>query len=60
MMTVGEEGRMTKDLAVSLAGSANVTRDKYLSTEEFMNAVAENLQTLWKPHHDALVAESKI
>ncbi len=38
-----ESGKMTKDLAVCIHGS-NVSRDQYLSTQEFLNAIDENLQ----------------
>ncbi|XP_078428228.1 isocitrate dehydrogenase [NADP]-like isoform X2 [Wolffia australiana] len=40
-----ESGKMTKDLALLIHGS-DVTRDKYLSTEEFIDVVAEKLKTL--------------
>lgn len=39
-----EDGFMTKDLAICLHNSNDVSRDKYLNTEEFMNKVQENLQ----------------
>lgn len=35
---------MTKDLAICVAGTMDVGRDKYLNTEEFMNKIAENLK----------------
>lgn len=38
-----ESGKMTKDLAL-LCNGVRVTRDHYLSTEEFLDAVAEALQ----------------
>lgn len=38
-----ESGKMTKDLAI-LSHGPKVTRDQYLSTEEFLDAVAEALQ----------------
>lgn len=38
-----ESGKMTKDLAVCIHGS-KVTRDQYLTTQEFLNAIDENLQ----------------
>ena len=34
---------MTKDLAILVAGSTQVARDKYLNTFEFIDKVAENL-----------------
>jgi len=40
-----EKGGMTKDLAILVANSNNVSRDKYLSTEEFIDAVATNLKS---------------
>ncbi|KAF3784446.1 Isocitrate dehydrogenase NADP [Nymphaea thermarum] len=39
-----ESGKMTKDLAILIHGS-KVSRDLYLSTEEFIDAVASNLQS---------------
>ncbi|KAL8153268.1 hypothetical protein V2J09_011028 [Rumex salicifolius] len=39
-----ESGKMTKDLAI-LAHGPKVTRDHYLNTEEFIDAVAQSLQT---------------
>ncbi|KAJ8761222.1 hypothetical protein K2173_001278 [Erythroxylum novogranatense] len=39
-----ESGKMTKDLAVLVHGP-NVTRDQYLNTEEFIDAVAEELRS---------------
>jgi isocitrate dehydrogenase len=38
-----ESGKMTKDLAVCIHGNS-VTNDKYLSTEEFLNAIDNNLR----------------
>uniref|UniRef100_A0A7S3FZ15 Isocitrate dehydrogenase [NADP] n=1 Tax=Strombidium rassoulzadegani TaxID=1082188 RepID=A0A7S3FZ15_9SPIT len=38
-----EEGSMTKDLAILVAGSTSVDRSKYLNTFEFIDKVAENL-----------------
>ena len=37
-----ENGQMTKDLAICVAGTNNVPRDKYLNTFEFLDAVAAN------------------
>jgi len=42
-----EDGFMTKDLAICVAGTNDVSRDKYQSTEEFMNKIASNLHTTW-------------
>ena len=38
-----ENGFMTKDLAILVAGSNDVPRSKYLNTFEFIDKVAENL-----------------
>uniref|UniRef100_A0A6M2EIE9 Isopropylmalate dehydrogenase-like domain-containing protein n=1 Tax=Populus davidiana TaxID=266767 RepID=A0A6M2EIE9_9ROSI len=38
-----ESGKMTKDLALLIHGS-KVSRDHYLNTEEFIDAVAEELK----------------
>jgi isocitrate dehydrogenase len=38
-----ESGAMTKDLAICVAGTTQVSRDKYLNTFEFLDKVAENL-----------------
>ncbi|KAK8914577.1 Cytosolic isocitrate dehydrogenase [NADP] [Platanthera zijinensis] len=38
-----ESGKMTKDLALIIHGS-KLTRDHYMNTEEFINAVAEDLR----------------
>eukprot|EP01098_Paradermamoeba_levis_P006054 TRINITY_DN2521_c0_g1_i2.p1 TRINITY_DN2521_c0_g1~~TRINITY_DN2521_c0_g1_i2.p1 ORF type:complete len:401 (-),score=116.45 TRINITY_DN2521_c0_g1_i2:150-1352(-) len=40
-----EGGKMTKDLAICVAGTSNVARDQYQSTEQFMDEVATNLKT---------------
>ncbi len=37
-----ESGKMTKDLAILVHGE-NISRDKYLNTQEFLNALKENL-----------------
>ncbi|XP_073109156.1 isocitrate dehydrogenase [NADP] isoform X1 [Elaeis guineensis] len=42
-----ESGRMTKDLAILIHGS-KVTRDQWLNTEEFIDAVAEELRARLK------------
>ncbi|XP_045598501.1 isocitrate dehydrogenase [NADP] cytoplasmic [Procambarus clarkii] len=39
-----ESGSMTKDLAICIKGMTNVTRDDYLTTFEFMDKLAENLE----------------
>lgn len=40
-----ESGFMTKDLAILVEGSNTVDRSKYLNTFEFIDKVAENLNT---------------
>ncbi|WVZ69425.1 hypothetical protein U9M48_018213 [Paspalum notatum var. saurae] len=40
-----ESGKMTKDLALLVHGSSNVTRSHYLNTEEFIDAVAAELRS---------------
>ncbi|XP_068227226.1 isocitrate dehydrogenase [NADP] cytoplasmic [Palaemon carinicauda] len=39
-----ESGAMTKDLAICIKGMANVGRQDYLNTFEFLDKLAENLQ----------------
>merc|ERR1712183_130140 len=43
-----ESGHMTKDLAICIKGVANVTRKDYLSTQEFLNKIAENMEVNMK------------
>lgn len=43
---------MTKDLAISVAGSFKVPRDSYLNTEDFIDKVAENLKINLKKIED--------
>ncbi|EOY02459.1 hypothetical protein SCA6_017741 [Theobroma cacao] len=44
-----EAGKMTKDLAILIHGP-KVSRESYLNTEEFIDAVAINLESkLWEP-----------
>lgn len=40
-----EAGHMTKDLAICVKGLANIQRNDYLNTEEFIKKVAENLSS---------------
>ena len=40
-----ESGHMTKDLAILVEGSMKVDRSKYLNTFEFIDKIAENLNT---------------
>lgn len=44
---VDEDGKMTKDLALAIHGS-ELKREHYLNTEEFINAIAEKLDTMLK------------
>jgi len=39
-----EAGHMTKDLAICQAGTTDVTRDKYESTEQFIESIATGLK----------------
>mmetsp|Transcript_14296 Transcript_14296/g.13873 ORF Transcript_14296/g.13873 Transcript_14296/m.13873 type:complete len:320 (+) Transcript_14296:309-1268(+) len=43
-----EAGFMTKDLAICVHGTNDVARDKYQSTQEFMNKLDENLRAKLK------------
>jgi len=40
-----EKGQMTKDLAITVHGVNNPTRDQYVNTQEFIDKVAANLKT---------------
>lgn len=40
-----ESGRYTKDLAISVQGTTDVKRESYLSTQEFIHAIAKDLRT---------------
>ena len=42
-----ESGCMTKDLAITVHGTTNVTPDQYAMTEEFMNEIVNNLNKKW-------------
>ena len=44
-----ETGFMTKDLAICIAGTMQVSRDKYLNTQEFMAKVKETFDKRWGP-----------
>lgn len=45
LSTIEDDGKMTKDLAISLKGStAGVSREDYLSTEEFLSAIEDRLR----------------
>jgi isocitrate dehydrogenase len=39
-----ESGVMTKDLALCISGTPNVSRDKYVNTQEFIKKVSQNLK----------------
>lgn len=39
-----ESGVMTKDLAINIAGTINVAREKYVNTQEFIDKVEELLR----------------
>merc|ERR1712151_1196620 len=43
-----EGGQYTKDLAITVQGTNNVARSSYLNTEEFLDAVKTNFDTVWK------------
>jgi len=43
---INDDMKMTKDLAIAIYGS-KVTRSKYLNTEEFIDAVAAKLESMW-------------
>lgn len=42
-----ESGKMTKDLAICIAGTSTVDRSAYLNTQEFMAAIKETFETNW-------------
>ena len=44
-----ESGFMTKDLAICIAGTMQVAREKYLNTQEFMAKVKETFDKRWGP-----------
>lgn len=43
-----ESGKMTKDLAGCIHGLSNVKEGMYLNTEDFLEAIAEQLNRSWK------------
>ena len=43
-----ESGKMTKDLAICVHNTNNVTRDQYQTTEEFMKSIKENFEVKFK------------
>lgn len=48
---INDDLKMTKDLAIAIHGS-KVDRADYLSTEEFINAVAAKFESLWVDYLD--------
>lgn len=44
-----EDGLMTKDLAGCIYGLKNITKDQYLLTGDYMDAVREKLLQIWTP-----------
>lgn len=43
-----ESGKMTKDLAASIHGLKNVKEGMYLNTQDFLEAIAEQLESKLK------------
>lgn len=43
-----ESGKMTKDLVACIHGLANVKEGMYLSTEDFLQAIADQLERSYK------------
>ncbi|KFB41157.1 AGAP003168-PA-like protein [Anopheles sinensis] len=43
-----ESGKMTKDLALCIHGSRNLKESMYLNTEDFLEAISEQLERSWK------------
>lgn len=39
-----ENGQMTKDLAITIYGMANVKESQYLNTEDYLQAIADKLK----------------
>lgn len=46
-----EKGFMTKDLALCVAGTSNVDRSKYLTTQDYMDKVEQFLKAKLTPKH---------
>ena len=42
-----ENGLMTKDLAISVAGTTQVPRSSYLNTQDFMTKVRDTFEARW-------------
>lgn len=43
-----EQGFMTKDLAISIAGTTQVPRSAYLNTHDFMGKIKEIFDARWR------------
>jgi len=43
-----EGGQYTKDLAITIQGINTPSRDSYLNTEDFIDAVRDNFDARWK------------
>ncbi|XP_053671064.1 isocitrate dehydrogenase [NADP], mitochondrial-like [Anopheles nili] len=43
-----ESGKMTKDLALCIHGSRNLKDSMYLNTQDFLEAISEQLERTWK------------
>uniref|UniRef100_U5EUN0 Isocitrate dehydrogenase [NADP] n=1 Tax=Corethrella appendiculata TaxID=1370023 RepID=U5EUN0_9DIPT len=43
-----ESGKMTKDLAICIHGMKNTKEGMYLNTQDFLEAIAEQLEKSWK------------
>nr|AZL94711.1 isocitrate dehydrogenase 1 [Nephromyces sp. MMRI] len=48
---VVEDGKMSKDLAICIKGLRNITENDYLTTEEFITCIAEQLEVELDRHH---------
>lgn len=49
-----KSGKMTKDLAICVAGTSSVDRSAYLTTQEFMNAIQATFEENWNKIKDTL------
>lgn len=52
-----ESGKMTKDLVACIHGLANVKEGSYLNTEDFLQAIAEQLERSYKKWEVANIAQ---
>ena len=48
VIAVIKAGKMTKDLAIAVAGTTKVSPDQYLETIPFMNAIKEDFDPKWR------------